>query len=61
MAEMLETATILRVSFNSEHLDRWIWPTDDDLVQSASKDSLIIIDELGRGRLFSNLESRKLK
>lgn len=44
MAEMLETATILRVSI---HLSDF--STTQPETQSATKDSLIIIDELGRG------------
>ena len=44
MAEMLETATILRVSTDLCDAS-WAQPKN----QSATKDSLIVIDELGRG------------
>ena len=49
MAEMLETATILRVSLLSS-LSLYLFNTCH---QSATKDSLIIIDELGRGQSIS--------
>ena len=52
MAEMLETATILRVGLSLRLLPMLLMSQ-----QSATQDSLIIIDELGRGMILQLLHT----